>query len=101
MAVIHATAQSFEKLISQGTVLADFWAGWCAPCRMQGPIIDELDRELDGKVTFVKVNVDDYPELARKYRVLSIPMLVLFRNGEAEDVAVGLQSAEQLRRFIG
>ncbi|MDO4983158.1 MAG: thioredoxin [Eubacteriales bacterium] len=101
MAVIHATAQSFDRLISHGTVLVDFWAGWCAPCRMQSSVIDELDRELDGKVTFVKVNVDDYPELSRKYRVLSIPMLVLFRDGEAEDVAVGLQSAEQLRKFIG
>ena len=100
MAVIHATAQSFEKLISQGTVLADFWAGWCGPCKMQGPIIDELDRELDGKVTFLKVNVDDYPELSRKYRVLSIPMLVLFKDGEVKDVAVGLQSLETLRKFV-
>ena len=100
MAVIHATEQSFEKLISQGTVLVDFWASWCGPCKMQGPIIDELDRELDGKVTFVKVNVDDYPELSRKYRVLSIPMLVLFKDGEVKDVAVGLQSLETLRKFV-
>ena len=100
MAIYHTTAASFGKIVSQGTVLVDFWAPWCAPCMMQGAILEELDKETDGKVTIVKVNIDDEMLLARQCGVLSVPTLVLFRDGEVRDLAIGLQSIEQLRKFI-
>ena len=89
-----------EVLESKKTVVADFNANWCGPCRMLRPILDELS-EKDSKTKFVSINVDDNQELAKKYGVLSIPCLILFKEGKEVDRSVGLISKSQLEKFIG
>ncbi len=85
-----------EKVLqSDKPVLIDFWATWCGPCQMQGPIVEELSEELTD-VLVGKVNVDEEPDLAERYNVMSIPTLLVFKNGEVVQKAVGLQSKENL-----
>ncbi len=101
MEVINITKDNFETevLKSDKPVLIDFWAEWCGPCRMQLPIVHELAEELtDAKVG--KVNVDEQPELARRYMVMSIPTLIVFKDGEVYKKAVGVQQKEQLREML-
>ena len=80
-----------EVLEAKETVLVDFWAPWCGPCRMQAPVLEKFAEE-NPAVKVVKVNVDDNQELAMEYRISSIPSLIVFKNGEAVNCAVGLQS---------
>lgn len=89
------TSSNFESevLSSKEPVLVDFWATWCGPCRMQGPIIDSMAQE---GYNVGKVDVDENPDIARRYNVMSIPTLILFRNGEEVKRFVGLQSKEKL-----
>jgi thioredoxin 2 len=70
-------------------VLVDFWAEWCGPCRMIAPVLEDLSRELAGKLKIVKLNVDENPQTSEKFRVQSIPMLIVFKNGQAVDTFVG------------
>ena len=84
-----------EVLEAKETVLVDFWAPWCGPCRMQAPVLEKLAEE-NPAVKVVKVNVDDNQELAMEYRISSIPSLIVFKNGEAVNCAVGLQSKSAL-----
>jgi len=83
--------------VEQGVSLVDFWAPWCGPCRMQEPIIEELAREIGDRATIAKLNVDDEPELASRYGVMSIPTLILFKDGQPVDKLVGLQSKDTLK----
>lgn len=101
MSVIKLTEQNFETevLKSDVPVLVDFWAVWCGPCQMQGPIVDELAEEVAG-VKFGKLNVDENMSLAQKYRVASIPTLLVFKNGKVAASAIGLQSKEGLKRLL-
>ena len=103
MSVLHVNQENFDKLINQSAlpVLVDFWAPWCGPCRMLGPILDELAAEDEGKVIIAKVNVDEEMDLAARFGVVSIPTMVFFRNGKMEDRLVGVQPKEKLRALWG
>ncbi|MBP3871057.1 MAG: thioredoxin [Faecalicoccus sp.] len=102
MAIITLTEENFETevLKSDKPVLIDFWATWCGPCKMQSPVVDALAEELDGKVVFGKVDVDDQDELAAKFGIQSIPTLVVMKNGQAVAGAVGFQPKENLLALI-
>lgn len=78
-----------EVLKSDKPVFVDFFADWCGPCKMMSPVIEKLSDEFDGKIKVGKVNVDDYPELAEKYNVMSIPNMVFIKNGEVVDRVIG------------
>ena len=102
MAVITITKDNFENgvLGAKLPVVLDFWAEWCAPCRMQSPVIEALAEELDGKVIFGKVNVDEEAALALKYQIMSIPTLVVMKYGLFRNRAVGLQTREEIIDMI-
>ena len=93
---IKFTDQNFEEEVEKSKlpVLVDFWAVWCGPCQMMGPIIEELAKKFDGKMKIGKLNVDENPETAKKYEVLGIPSLKFFKNGEVVDEITGLQPKE-------
>lgn len=101
MSVMHLTKDNFDSITSSGLVLVDFWAEWCGPCRMQAPILDQLEEEIGSKVKVCKLNVDDHPDIARRFGVFSIPTIITFRDGEQINKAVGVQSREQLITMIG
>ena len=96
------TDQNFETevLKSSKLVLVDFWAAWCGPCQMMGPIIDELAEELKDKYKIGKLNVDENRETASKYGVMSIPTLIIFKNGKELKQLVGVQSKEGLKEEL-
>lgn len=103
MAEVILTKENFEAevLNSDIPVLVDFWAGWCAPCMMLSPVIAELAEELDGKVKVGKINVDEQSELAMQYRVASIPMLLLFENGQVVKNTVGFMPKAEIIAALG
>ncbi len=97
MAIEHVTDQNFQNQVSgDGPVLVDFWAPWCGPCKMIAPVLEELDQEIGDKLKIVKLNVDENPESAGRYGVMSIPTLMLFKNGQPVDKIVGFQPKEAL-----
>jgi len=96
MAIVNATDQTFVTETSTGVTLVDFWAPWCGPCRMIAPVLEEIDQEMGDKVKVVKVNVDENPETAGKFGVMSIPTLLVFKNGEVVDKTIGFQPKEAL-----
>jgi thioredoxin 1 len=81
-------------------VVVDFWASWCGPCRMVSPIIDALGKKYQGKIKVVKVNVDDNQELAMRFGIMSIPTIMLFRNGQAVGTTVGAAPADYYEKFL-
>ena len=89
-----------DVINSDVPVFVDFWAEWCGPCRMVGPVVEELANDYDGKVKFVKVNVDEANELASKYNVFSIPTLILLNKGEIVSQQVGAASKESYQSMI-
>ena len=107
MAILTGTDAAFDETVnsSEVPVLVDFWAEWCGPCKMIAPVLEEIAKEQAGKITIVKLNVDDNPDTARRYEVMSIPTLMLFHKGELEKRLVGARSKSQLMaeiaQFIG
>ncbi|WP_455660942.1 thioredoxin [Pradoshia sp.] len=100
MAISNVTDQTFVTETSEGLVLADFWAPWCGPCKMIAPVLEEIDAELSEKVKIVKLDVDENQETAVKFGVMSIPTLVLFKDGEVVDKVIGFQPKEALVNLI-
>lgn len=98
MADVTITDQNFETevLKSDKPVLVDFWAVWCGPCQMQGPIVEQVAQEFLGKAKVGKLNVDENPQMAQKYGVMSIPTLMIFKNGAVVKQFIGVQSKDVL-----
>jgi thioredoxin len=99
---LKINSENFEKevLNSEKPVLVDFFADWCGPCKMMAPIVEELATELDGKVKVGKINVDENSDIAVEYNVMSIPTLIVFKNGKEEKRLVGVRDKEELLRLL-
>ena len=103
MAIVEITDENFDKEVQSkeaGTVLVDFWAPWCGPCRMLAPELEKVDEEMGDQVKIAKVNVENSPETAGKFGVMSVPTLMVFKNGEMVSKMVGAQPKEQLVSWL-
>lgn len=99
--VINITSENYESILkSENPVVVDFWATWCGPCRMVGPVIESLAEEYDGKTSICKLNVDENPEIAAEYKIMSIPTVLIMKNGEIVDKAVGARTKEEYQDMI-
>jgi len=99
--VINLTNENYGDYINgENPVVVDFWATWCGPCRMVGPVIDSLADEYEGKMSICKVNVDDMPDIAAEYKIMSIPTVMIMKKGEIIDKAVGVRTKEEYKNMI-
>ena len=99
MSNLPDVAQNFDEFVGTGVVVVDFWATWCGPCRMLAPILDEVAEKLP-EVKFGKVDVDNAPELAQRFQVMSIPNVCVFKNGELVDRIIGLCDEDELTETV-
>ncbi len=102
MTAIYLTDNNFDETVhsTKLPVLVDFWAPWCPPCRAMGPVVDELATDLDGQAIVAKVNIDEAPELARRYRVESIPAFAVIQDGDVKSQSLGASPKARLREQI-
>lgn len=103
MNILNCDSKNFHEIVLQSEipVLVDFYADWCGPCKTMVPILEELSQELDGKIKIVKINVDNNPELASEYGVMSIPNMIFFENGKQKENIVGARSKQDLIKQLG
>ncbi|MGR9071523.1 MAG: thioredoxin TrxA [Gammaproteobacteria bacterium] len=101
-AVLHVTDSDFNEVVlkSDTPVLVDYWAEWCGPCKMIGPVLDEIAVDFAGKLKVVKLNIDENPETPQHYGVRGIPTLMIFKGGDIEATKVGALSKSQMTAFI-
>lgn len=100
MSIVHVTDQTFEQEILNGVVLVDFWAAWCGPCKMIAPVLEEVDAAIGNEVKIVKVDVDTNQVTAAHYQIMSIPSLLVFKDGELKGKTAGFMAKEDLIDFI-
>lgn len=97
---ITATAANFAQQVTGPLTVVDFWAPWCGPCKMMTPIMEKLENRYGDRIKFVKFNVDGNQELAQRYHVMSLPSLVLFRDGQAKEKVTGFYPVEKLAHYF-
>lgn len=101
MALQHFNKETFDKALAEpGLLVADFWAGWCGPCKLLGPVIDQLAADYDGKAVVGKVNVDDEPELAQRYGIMSIPTVMFFKDGREVAKKIGVMPPQEFIKTV-
>lgn len=100
MAIINGTGSNFSSEVSKGLVLVDFWAPWCGPCKMIAPVLEELNVKYGDSLKIVKVNVDVEQDVANSYSIMSIPTLLVLKDGEVVEKTVGFQPAEALEEIL-
>ena len=94
--MLHLGKQDFNELVKEGLHLVDFYAEWCGPCKMMGPVLESID----DKVDIIKVNIDEHEDLAREHRIMSIPTLMFFKDGEVKETFIGFRGNEELEKCI-
>jgi len=99
---VNVDDSNFEQQVLQANtpVLVDFWATWCGPCRMVAPVVEELAKEYEGRISFTKVDVDQNPKTASRYSIMSIPTLIIFKQGKPLSHIVGFRPKEELKRSL-
>ena len=98
---IVLTNENYEDVLNSATpVVVDFWATWCGPCKMVSPVIEDLASEFEGQSSICKLNVDEMPDIAAQYKIMSIPTVMIFKNGEIIDKAVGVRTKEEYQNMI-
>ncbi len=100
MAIVKVTDADFDSKVESGVQLVDFWATWCGPCKMIAPVLEELAADYEGKADILKLDVDENPSTAAKYEVMSIPTLIVFKDGQPADKVVGFQPKENLAEVL-
>lgn len=96
--IVTLTDRNFQQQIKSGLVLVDFWAEWCMPCKVMGPVLNQVAESLDGKATVAKLNVDHFQPVSSKYGIRNIPTLILFKNGKEVERFVGIKQKDFLTR---
>jgi len=99
--ITSLTDEAFQEQVMSGTVLVDFWAPWCMPCRLQGPILDRVAEKIGNGARIYKMNVDENPRIPNQFRISSIPTLILFRDGKVVRCMPGLQDEQSLLAALG
>ena len=97
---IEASSENFDQEVQGPVTVVDFWAPWCGPCKMMAPAIDRLEKQFAGRIKFVKFNVDNSQEIAERYKVMSIPSLVLFKDGQAKEKVTGVYPEAKLAHYL-
>lgn len=102
MSVINLNSENFEEEVGEARVpvLVDFWASWCGPCKMMGPVVEQIAEDMGTSAKVCKINIDEQPELAGKYHVMSIPTFILFKDGKEVNREVGAMPKEELARLF-